>query len=318
MNNTNFDLNLLRVFDALMTERNVTRAAQRVFLSQPAMSHALARLRTELGDPLFVRAGREMIPTAKATSLRPVVSAALDQLTQALTDTRFDPLTSAVTYRIGSLDLAEYFLAPLITRLMTHEAPNIRYRVQAFDDSRYQAQLASGALDFVVGMPLPPAPGIYARRLDSQRLVGVVRKGHTLTRGRVTVNKFTQVPRLATVFRADRFEGPTDRVLGKAGIGGKVVYATPHYFAVPSLLRNSDLLLVTTEMVAKLLCGQHPLTVVAIPVRLPPVEPHIIWHERTHRDPAQQWMRSRLLQGMKELKSEASDSKLMQQRSEAE
>src|SRR5260221_819750 len=99
MNISNFDLNLLRVFDAMMAERNVTRAAQRVFLSQPAVSHALARLRKEIGDPLFVRAGREMIPTARATELGPAVERFLDHLALAIRKNPLYSLTSASSVR---------------------------------------------------------------------------------------------------------------------------------------------------------------------------------------------------------------------------
>src|SRR5258706_16043972 len=118
MNISNFDLNLLRVFDAMMAERNVTRAAQRVFLSQPAVSHALARLRREIGDPLFVRAGREMIPTARATELGPAVDPMLHQLALAIGKTRFDPRPSAAVFRVTIPDLLEDPPSPLFSHLI--------------------------------------------------------------------------------------------------------------------------------------------------------------------------------------------------------
>jgi DNA-binding transcriptional LysR family regulator len=301
MNISSFDLNLLRVFDAMMAERNVTRAARRVFLSQPATSHALARLRKEVGDPLFVRAGRAMIPTAKATALGPAVSAMLDQLALLLGNTRFDPGTSAAVFRLGIVDLAEYLLAPLFAKLMREEAPHIRFLVHGFDDSSYQAQLASGALDIAVSTPQPPAPGIHSRKISTETLVGLVRDGHPLTRRRATARQFKQVPRLAIALRVDRLEGPADRLLEKAGVAGDVVYATPYYFALPTLLANSDLLLVTGDDLARLLCVHYPLSVVQLPVRLPPIEWHIIWHERTHRDPAQRWMRDKIAEGVSQL-----------------
>ena len=296
MNISNFDLNLLRVFDAMMAERNVTRAAQRVFLSQPAASHALARLRKEVGDPLFVRAGREMIPTARATELGSAVHTMLDQLALVIGKTRFDPRTSAAVFRIGIVDVREYLLAPLFAKLMREEASRIRFLVHGFDDSNFQAQLASGALDIAISMPQLPAPGIHSRKLSTQTLVGLVRKGHPLTRGRATAGQFKKVSRLAITLRSDRFEGPADRLLEKAGVTGEVVYATPHFLAVPILLTNSDLLLVTSDNVARLLCVQHQLSVVRLPVRVP-IEPHIMWHERTHHDPAQRWMRDQILEG---------------------
>jgi len=296
MNISNFDLNLLRVFDAMMAERNVTRAAQRVFLSQPAASHALARLRKEVGDPLFVRAGREMIPTARATELGSAVHTMLDQLALVIGKTRFDPRTSAAVFRIGIVDVREYLLAPLFAKVMREEASRIRFLVHGFDDSNFQAQLASGALDITVSMPQLPAPGIHSRKLSTQTLVGLVRKGHPLTRRRATAGQFKKVSRLAITLRSDRFEGPADRLLEKAGVTGEVVYATPHFLAVPTLLANSDLMLVTSDNVARLLCVQHQLSVVRLPVRVP-IEPHIMWHERTHHDPAQRWMRDQILEG---------------------
>src|SRR5258708_13914649 len=143
-------------------------------------------------------------------------------------------------------------------------------------------------MDIAVSMPQPPAPGIPSRKMSPQALVGVVRKGRPLTRGRATAGRFKKVSRLAITLRSDRFEGPADRLLEKAGVTGEVVYATPHFLAVPTLLANSDLLLVTSDNVARLLCLQHQLSVVRLPVRVPPIEPHIIWHHPTHHDPAHQ------------------------------
>src|SRR5260370_8646795 len=198
MNISNFDLNLLRVFDAMMAERNVTRAAQRVFLSQPAVSHALARLRKELGEPLFVAAGREMIPTARATELGPAVHTMLDQLALAVGKTRFDPRTSAAVFRIGVVDVREYLLAPLFAKLMREEASRIRFLVHGFDDSNFQAQLASGVLDIAVSMPQPPAPGSHSRKITTQTLFARTRKGQPLTRGPATPGQFKTVSRLPT------------------------------------------------------------------------------------------------------------------------
>jgi DNA-binding transcriptional LysR family regulator len=304
MNIANFDLNLLRVFDALMTERNVTRAAQIVFLSQPAVSHALSRLRNELGDPLFVRAGRTMMPTEKAISLHAAVRTVLDQLTAALGESRFDAKTSTAIFRVGTLDVGDFIFAPLFARLMK-DAPHVRFVIQTFDDANYPSQLASGELDFVITMAVARGPGIHAKRLGTYPLVAVARNGHELTRGRVTPRRFMELPRLAIMARADRLDSQADRLLGEARIGGKVVYATPHHAAAPVLLMNSDLLMVTTEILAKIMCAQFPLTIVQLPVQLPPVESHMIWHERTHHDSAQQWLRGEIVQHTAELTEEA-------------
>jgi DNA-binding transcriptional LysR family regulator len=294
MNIQNFDLNLLLVFDAMMTERNVTRAAERVFLSQPAASHALARLRTQIGDPLFVRSGRDMIPTAKAAALEPVVRDMLERLRAVLGEAQFDPRTSDATFRIGLVDLAEYVIAPMFARLMRDEAPHIRFSIHGLDETNFQAQLASGVLDIALSSTLGPfAAGIHSRKLAAQSLVGLVRKGHPLARKRATAREFRQVKRLAIDVRAGRGEGLADRSLPAAEISGDVVYATPHFLAVPTLLANSDLMLITSAIAARLLCAQHPLAEVGLPIRLPPNELRLIWHERTHREPSQQWLREK-------------------------
>lgn len=295
MNIENFDLNLLRVFDAMFAERNVTRAARRVFLSQPAVSHALARLRKEIGDPLFVRAGNEMITTKKALALAPGIRSVLDQLGELLGDAAFDPKTSVAVFRLGISDLSEYILAPLFIRLMRKEAPHLRFHVNSFNDADYEAQLASGALDVVVSVYQSGGPGIHSRSTGTEKLVGLVRSSHPFVGKRPTALQFKRA-RLLAVARSDRIEGQLQRSLHEAGIAGQVAYSTPHLFAVPKILEESDLVLIQSGGVARALCAEHPLSVVQIPFRLPPIEPQVTWHERTHRDPAQRWMRERILE----------------------
>lgn len=295
MNIENFDLNLLRVFDAMFAERNVTRAARRVFLSQPAVSHALARLRKEIGDPLFVRAGNEMIATKKALALAPGIRSVLDQLGELLGDTAFDPKTSVAVFRLGISDLSEYILAPLLIRLMRKEAPHLRFHINSFNDADYEAQLASGALDVVVSVFKSGGPGMHSRSTGTEKLVGLVRSGHPFVGKRPSALQFKRA-RLLAVARSDRLEGQLQRSLHEAGIAGQVAYSTPHLFAVPRILEDSDLVLIQSGGVARALCAEHPLSVVRIPLRLPPIEPQVTWHERTHRDPAQRWMRERILE----------------------
>jgi DNA-binding transcriptional LysR family regulator len=301
MNIENFDLNLLRVFDAMFAERNVTRAARRMFLSQPAVSHALARLRREVGDPLFVRAGNEMIATKKASALAPGVRSILDQLGELLGDASFDPRTSTAVFRIGISDLSEYILAPLFASLVREEAPQLHFNINSFSDADYQAELASGALDVVVTVYQSTGPGIHSRKIGSQKLVGLVRDGHPFARNSPTAPQFKKARLLAA--GSDRIEGQLQRSLLDAGIAGQVAYSTPHLFAVPRLLADSDLVLIQSAGVAQALCAEHPLSVIRIPARLPPIEPQMTWHERTHRDPAQRWMRERILESILDLLS---------------
>jgi DNA-binding transcriptional LysR family regulator len=296
MNIDTFDLNLLRMFHAMMEERNVTRAAQRVHLSQPAASHALARLRKQLGDPLFVRAGRVMIPTAKAAELGPAVNEMLRHLAPALGHASFDPNVSEATFRIGMIDFVEYLLSPLFSRLIRKDGPHLRVMVHAPDPGSVESQLAGGELDMAIGIFDPQTAGIHARRLADQPMVGVVRKGHPLAKSNATPQQFRNTPRLSTTTHHNGAESLLDKQLARAGIAGDVVYVTQNFFSVPLLLKTTDLLLVTGAGVAQLLCSQHPLAQIPLPVQLPPLQAHLIWHERTHYDPAQKWMRDTLME----------------------
>jgi len=296
MNIDTFDLNLLRMFHAMMEERNVTRAAQRVHLSQPAASHALARLRKQIGDPLFVRAGRRMIPTAKAAELGPAVGEMLKHLAPALGAAPFDPAVSSATFRIGMIDFVEYLLSPLFSRLIRKDGPHLRMLVRAPDPESVESQLASGELDMAIGVFDASAAGIHGRRLADQPMVGVVRKGHPLAKGKISAQHLRDTPRLSTTARHNGVESPFDKQLARAGIAGEVVYVTQNFFSVPMLLKTTDLLLVTGAGLAQLLCSQHPLVTLPLPARLPALQAQLLWHERTHYDPAQKWMRERLLE----------------------
>lgn len=301
MNILNFDLNLLRTFDAMMAERNVTRAAQRVFLSQPATSHALARLRKQIGDPLFMRMGREMVPTAKAMALAPAVRNMLEQLETVLDEVPFDPQNSNAAFRIGLVDVMEYMLAPMFAQLIREDAPHIRFAIQGYDSSTYQAQLGAGIIDIAVGLPEPTAPSIHSCKLATFPPVGLVRKNHPLAKGGASALEFKLIPRLTTDLRTDRSKETAAPNTGNDKTPPGIVYSTAHFFAVPLMLANSDLLLITSQVVAQLLCAQYPLVTIPLPARHPPLEPHIFWHERTHRDPAQKWMREKIIATARDL-----------------
>ncbi|HTR00607.1 MAG TPA: LysR family transcriptional regulator [Candidatus Acidoferrum sp.] len=302
MNSIPFDLNLLRVFDAMMLERNVTRAAQRLHLSQPAASHALERLRKGIGDPLFVRSGREMVPTAKATALEATVRLMLEQLGMVLEQKPFDPLTSDATIRIGCVDVVEYLMAPLFIAMLGKEAPNVKVAINSLDATNFQQQLAAGKLDFVASVMVPLAPGLHSRKLTEQSLVALVRKRHPLAaKERVTAQDLQRWPRLVTSVQSDSNEGMYDHLLAKAGLAGKAAFTTPHFFAAPNLLANTDLVMIVGGHTARLLSSKFPLTTLQLPPGLPRLMAYIIWHERTHRDPAQKWIRDRLVESARYL-----------------
>src|SRR6185369_123779 len=261
MNVTNLDLNLLRVFDAMMIERNVTRAAPRVHLSQPAASHALARLREAIGDPLFVRSGNEMVPTARALALGPAVRKMLEQLGSVLVGESFDPRLETAAFKIAMVDFAEYLIAPMFSRLIAEEAPHIRLMVSAPEAASLEASLADGELDMALGIFDAAGAGIHSRSLAPLRMVAVVREGHPLAGRRLTAAEFSSVPRLAIASGGDAASTLYERQLAKAGLGGEVVYVTQNFLSVPQVLASTDLALITSERVAQTLCAHKPLVV---------------------------------------------------------
>ena len=302
MNLSRIDLNLLVVFDAIMAERNVTRAAARLFLSQPAVSHALARLRAMIGDPLFLRSGRQMVPTAKATLLGPAVHGMIEQLSAVLDERSFDPSTSQATFRVGMVDYGETTLAPLLAGLLREQAPGIHIQVQDADTGLLQSQLSSGELDLAIALSTwTPGPGIHSRQLRETAVTGLVRKGHPLLKampanGRATVRQFAGVRQVVLAQQGSRVAGPIDHLLSKAGIHADVAYSTRHLFATPHILMGTDLMMITANLVADYLCREYPLAKIALPLKLPTLSAHLVWPERTHRDPGQRWLRDQLLQ----------------------
>ncbi len=292
MNIAKMDLNLLVVFDALMHERNVTRAARRLFLSQPAVSHALQRLRDSLNDPLFVRAGRDMAPTPRAEALAPVVRPLLEGLTHALYGGQFSPATLEQTFRIGTPDIGEFVLVPRLLPMMQLQAPLSTLAVMDLDIDIFQQQLVTGELDAAIVPDMPLRPGMYKKHMVNEaRVVGVVRRGHPLADKRITLADMRKVKRVAVTLRAGRISSPVELSLAQQQDLGEVAVSTPHFVASAATLMTSDLMLIVGELAAAALANQFDLELVELPVELPGVQACLIWHERTQRDPAQRWFR---------------------------
>lgn len=295
MNVSRLDLNLLVVFDALMHERNVTRAARRLFLSQPAVSHALGRLRTALGDPLLVRSGREMRPTPRAEALVPVVRPLLEGLGEALHGTGFSPARLERTFHLALPDIVEWVVAPRLLPAMQREAPGARVALREIDLDDFQDEMARGELDAAIVTDVPLRPGFHKRPLVREdRVVGVVRPGHPAARLGFTPEALRRQPRLAVTLSGGRVASPIERSARALRQLGEARASTAHITAAAATLLNTDLLLVIGEIAGTTLASLFGLKVVPLPVRLPAVETVLAWHERTHRDPAQRWFRDAL------------------------
>lgn len=286
------DLNLLVVLEALLEERHVTRAAKRVGLSQSAMSHALGRLRELFSDPLLVRTGEGMQPTARALALSPGLGQTLTQLRGLLAPRpAWMPETARHAFNIATTDFGELTIVrPLLVRL-SKEAPGIDLRVRVIAGSHVSA-LSRGDHDLVL---TPPAVGertcgIYQRHLFRERFVVVARKGNPHVGKRLTLARYLSAPH-ALVSPRGTPVGLVDELLEKQQLSRRVVVSVPHFLVVPHLVAATDLLVTLAERVARIFAELLPLELHPLPLALDGFAMSQIWHERTHGDPAQQWLR---------------------------
>ena len=295
MNLAGIDLNLLVVFDALLAERNVTRAARRVGLSQPAMSHALRRLRAALGDPVLVRTTDGMAPTQRALELYGPVHTALEQVGQALGGgDGFDPATARRTFTVGTADYVEYVMLPVLNAWLAAEAPSVDLVIKPIT-SLPADELRAGALDLAIGVFGEAPVGLDRRRLFDERLVCVVRRDHPRVGKRLTLKRFAELGHVL-VAPMGRPGSVVDPLLAEQGLRRRVVVTTPHFLVAPVVVARSDLVTTIAERVARTFAEQLPLKVLRPPLEMPNFTISMVWHNRNADDVAHRWIRSALAQ----------------------
>lgn len=286
------DLNQLPVLAVLLETRQVTRAAQRLGLSQSATSHALARLREVFGDPLLVRGPEGLVLTRRAEALQQPLREALDRLEGAVfAPAPFDPARAERTFSVAAADYLEIELAPNLLRRTRAEAPGIQLWFRSFGDEALKS-LADGTLDLLIAPPRPELdrPGLRTRQLFEDNFVSLVRPGHPALKRRWTPELFAELPH-AFVAPRGRPGGAVDVALDKLGLTRKVVFATPHFLVAPLVIAESDLVLTIPRRMAAALEGRLGLVQVEPPVELPNFPVAMFWHERSHGEGAHVWLR---------------------------
>lgn len=295
MNIRNLDLNLLRVLDAVAREGSVSAAATRLGLSQPAVSNALARLRRELGDPLFVRTPRGMRPTPLAGTLAEPVRQALALLEATLAGSPgFEPATSTRSFRFYMSDIGEiFFLPPLIERL--HQlAPRLHLEAVALAPEDVAEGLATGRIDLAVGF-LPELHGAVHRQvIFRDPYVCLLRADHPHIGARLTRRQFGAAQH-ALVASPGSGHRVIEQALARRGLRRHIALRVPHFTVLPQVLERTDLVLTLPARIAQAFARERALRIVAPPVQIPPAEVAIHWHERFDRDPAIGWLRQLLL-----------------------
>ncbi|KAF1723076.1 LysR family transcriptional regulator [Pseudoxanthomonas wuyuanensis] len=286
------DLNLLVTLDVLLSEQNVTRAAQRLHFSQPSVSVHLAKLRDIFGDPLLLPGPRGMRPTARAEALREPLRLALEALEHAVAPARaFDPAQASHTWRVAAADYAEStVLLPALAGLRS-AAPGARLAVVQLFPSRIAKQAEQGEIDLAFHTSEDAPAGLHRRPLFRERYVLAGRAGHPQLKRRPTLAQFGRLEHVVVSPDGGGFRGVTDDVLSQAGLTRRVVLSVPHFLFVISVLAETDLV---AMLPSRLVRGNHALRVVEPPVEVPGYEMAMLWHERCHRDPAHQWLRERI------------------------
>jgi len=295
------DLNLLVVFDALLSERNVTRAARRVGLSQSATSHALSRLRVLFDDPLIVRGLGGMVPTPRAEALHGPVRDALAQLATAIGHPpRFDPAGSRRSFTVATGDYGALVLAPRLLDLASREAPNTDLRVTA---SAGLEGIERGDCDVALAPPSSARDpsSIRCQVMFEERFVCLLRKDHRLARGKLTLDRFCEA-RHVLVAPGGTAEGPVDEALAKLGRSRRIVMTVPHFLVAPYLVAGTDYLLTLPARVADALGSKYGLVAREPPLTVRGFSFAMFWHARLDADPGAEWFRTLLMRAADPIK----------------
>jgi DNA-binding transcriptional LysR family regulator len=288
------DLNLLKAFDALISERTVTRAAGRIGLSQPAMSHALSRLRSLFADDLFVRTQSGMEPTAHAREIAPLVATAIEHIEAALNlGVGFDPAKSAGIFTAGMAEYAEVALVGRLARAFADEAPRATLRLLPLNGADAAEQLERGAIDVAVAHLRALPNSIESRTLLRDPFVVVVRKRHPLASGDMSIEAYAGQSHILVSPRGDT-SGAIDRVLTDFGLRRRISLLVATYLALPAALAASDLVATVPSRTARQIAATAAIEILPLPVDLT-ASVSMAWHRRSASEAAQAWFRSLLI-----------------------
>lgn len=285
------NLNLLMALDALLAEGNVTHAAERLGVTQSAMSHSLRQLRDIFEDPLLVRGPSGMVPTERARSLQEPLRRGLAELSRALRGaSSFDPASSSRTFTIAMGDMFALLLLPPLLEIARREAPGMDLTIRPTDGRRDPELLHAGEIDGAIAVLLGDRASIRSKRLFTERFVCIVRKGHPQAKGPLSLDLFVQLPH-ALISPRGSGAGFVDEALAKIGRQRRIALRVPYFLAAPFVIARSDLVLTLPERIARELAEGLPLDILPPPLELAGFSSYLIWHERDEADPAHAWLR---------------------------
>jgi len=302
------DLNLLKVFDAVMEERSVLRASHKLALSQSAVSHSLARLREMLEDDLFVRTSSGMQPTARALTMAPQIREALRVLEAAVELPVFDPATSTKQFMLAANDFTTMVLASPLLKILGREAPSIDLRIKPVTRIDLAEQIDLGRIDVAIGVFSNPPSRFRSAFLfdyDDVLIIGAKRK-----LGRLDKLTLAKLPLIVVSFGGDQ-EGAVDGFISERGLArrsemydraalertlsesdgpARIAVSLPHFLALPALLEGSDFAAIVPRPLANHLERTFPISTHELPYVTTPLEVRLLWHARNESEPAHEWL----------------------------
>jgi DNA-binding transcriptional LysR family regulator len=286
----NLDLNLLQTFHEVHAAGSVSRAAERLGLSQPTVSHALSRLRVLYGDPLFVRTQRGMVPTAKAQRLARAVEHALSTLEVAIRETEaFDPRASSRTFRLHMSDIGETIFLPPLIGALSADAPGVKLEAFQLDDAEILPALEGGRVDLALGY-IPALTGARKQFLLHERYVVLLRRGHPLAPARPTRNALAKLNYVMV-----RSHPASGRALAELGVADRIRLTLPHFMVLPRILAESDLAVVMPSRLAEAFLRMGDYVVWRPRVGLPRFDVSVHWFWRYESEPGNRWLRETIV-----------------------
>lgn len=283
------DLNLLKTLDALLDERNVTRAAQRLSLTQPAVSGMLNRLRDYFDDPLFVRTPHGIVPTLRARAMAAPIKQILSDINILLKPAQFDPLTETLTFTVAATDYAlKAVIVPFIAALRAR-APGIRVRVVPVEPEQLTTQFEQGKIDLALLTPDSTPDNLHNRPLYNEEYVCLMRHDHPDAHQALTLDRFCALEHVLVSYKGENFWGVTDDALADVGRKRQIGLSVSSFLVLPDILAISEMIAVVP---ARLAYTDPRMHVVSPPLPIAGFTKSMAWHERTHRDAAHQWLRN--------------------------
>ncbi len=288
----NIDLNLLVAFNALYDARNVTRAAERLALTQPTVSGMLTRLRDLFGDPLFVRTQHGVLPTPRADALSEPVKALLANVEALVTPDEFDPGSAEMIISVSANDYMQHALIVPFIECLRKQAPGIRLAIMPAYIAGLAERLARGTIDLAISIPEFANPSLPRSFLYTERYVCVARRDHPLKGKKLSLEAFCRFDHVMVSPTGGSFSGPTDDALAELGVSRRVSVSLPSFHVMLETIRTDDFLALVPE---RLLYGKMAgLKLFEPPVLVPHFDVIACWHRRVDADPAQRWIRGLL------------------------